>query len=190
MPNISIFMSKRLVEQWYRPISENTIVVSIGRLTDWWYGNVYWTHRITQDDHVMDRPNLILLGSKMGGDMCCEIHKHSRIFFIQFFLLAFPTNWAISSLNMPMVWYLSRMIHCWSHLKPHYQAGHTYLQNEYEHLAGKLSNYVVQLIDHVRSTAELDAILNATHGSHDDEGCDGKLARLKLALRYEEKKVS
>ena len=61
-------------------------------------------------------------------------------------------------------------------------------QGEYEGLAKKLSEYVVKLIDHVRGNDELDIILNEGVDGH---GIDnhGKLTRLKLALKFNEKQV-
>lgn len=61
-------------------------------------------------------------------------------------------------------------------------------QGEYEGLAKKLSEYVVKLIDHVRGNDELDIILNEGVDGH---GVDshGKLSRLKLALKFNEKQV-
>ncbi len=62
------------------------------------------------------------------------------------------------------------------------------LQGEYESLAKKLSEYVVKLLDHVRGNDELDIILNEPVEGHGPE-CQGKLARLKLAIKCNEKQV-
>ena len=63
------------------------------------------------------------------------------------------------------------------------------VQGEYESLAKKLSEYVVKLLDHVRGNDELDVILNEEVEGHGQE-CHGKLARLKLAIKCNEKQVS
>lgn len=60
---------------------------------------------------------------------------------------------------------------------------------EYELLATRLSNYVVELLDNVRGNDELHVILNAVAADSVDLDCHGKLARLNLAIHYEEKKV-
>ena len=61
-------------------------------------------------------------------------------------------------------------------------------QGEYESLAKKLSEYVVKLLDHVRGNDELDIILNEPVEGYGPE-CQGKLARLKLAIKCNEKQV-
>lgn len=62
-------------------------------------------------------------------------------------------------------------------------------QSEYIDLADNLSEYLVELLNNVRGDRELDIILNAAGGASVDLGSFSKLARLKLALHYEEKKV-
>ncbi len=62
------------------------------------------------------------------------------------------------------------------------------LQGEYEALAKKLSEYVVKLLDHVRGNDELDVILNEEVDGYGPD-CHGKLARLKLAIKFNEKRV-
>lgn len=62
------------------------------------------------------------------------------------------------------------------------------LQGEYESLAKKLSEYVVKLLDHVRGNDELDIILNEPVEGYGPE-CQGKLSRLKLAIKCNEKQV-
>ena len=56
-------------------------------------------------------------------------------------------------------------------------------------MAKNLSNYVVKLLDHVRGNDELDIILNE-EGDVPDLQEHGKLSRLKLALKFNEKHVS
>ena len=61
------------------------------------------------------------------------------------------------------------------------------LQSEYEAIADELSNFVVELLDWVKTSEELDVILNQNEGT-DLEDSD-QLARLKLAVCYKEMKV-
>ncbi|CAH1779725.1 unnamed protein product [Owenia fusiformis] len=63
-----------------------------------------------------------------------------------------------------------------------------YFKTEYLQLAAGLSDYVVKLLDKVRSHEELETILNETNGS--TLGKREKLARLKLAIFYDEKKFT
>ena len=70
-----------------------------------------------------------------------------------------------------------------------HKINHIFLQGEYESLAKNLSNYVVKLLDHVRGNDELDIILNE-EGDVPDLQEHGKLSRLKLALKFNEKHVS
>lgn len=62
------------------------------------------------------------------------------------------------------------------------------LQTEYYQLADNLSDYVVKLLDRVRTHDELEMVLNKA-GKGGTE-CFSRLARFKLALRYGEKKVN
>jgi preprotein translocase subunit Sss1 len=61
------------------------------------------------------------------------------------------------------------------------------LQQEYRELSNQLSEYVVKLLDRVRTQDELELVLNKT-GKPDEEKYN-TLARLRLALQYGEKKV-
>ncbi|XP_023930274.1 short transient receptor potential channel 3 [Lingula anatina] len=61
-----------------------------------------------------------------------------------------------------------------------------HFKNEYKELADKLSTYVVRLLDRVRSSAELDLVLNKTGRASKERY--SKLARFKLAIIYLEKK--
>ena len=63
------------------------------------------------------------------------------------------------------------------------------LQAEYEALAQKMSDFVVKLLDQVRGNEELDLILNEQISDRHAD-CHGKLARLKLAIKLNEKQVS
>ena len=62
------------------------------------------------------------------------------------------------------------------------------LQQEYEDLCDQLSEYVVKLLDRVRTQDELELVLNKA-GEPVEERYSS-LARLKLAVQYKEKKVS
>jgi hypothetical protein len=55
-------------------------------------------------------------------------------------------------------------------------------------LAENLSNYSVKLLNNVRGRDELEIVLNKT-GKENEEKYE-RLARLNLALKYEEKPVS
>lgn len=61
-------------------------------------------------------------------------------------------------------------------------------QTEYLALADQLSVYVVQLLDKVRGHDELEVLINKTGRDSDLETYE-RLARLKLAIQYNEKKV-
>ncbi|KAJ8303131.1 hypothetical protein KUTeg_019527 [Tegillarca granosa] len=62
-----------------------------------------------------------------------------------------------------------------------------YYKNEYLALADQLSEYVVKLVDKVRGHDELEILLNKKGRDSDDETYE-LLARLKLAIHYNEKK--
>ncbi|ESO82714.1 hypothetical protein LOTGIDRAFT_108754, partial [Lottia gigantea] len=62
-----------------------------------------------------------------------------------------------------------------------------YYKNEYLELAAQLSEYVVKLLDKVRGHEELELILNKT-GTNSEEETYEALARLNLAIKYNEKK--
>ena len=69
--------------------------------------------------------------------------------------------------------------------KIHYELS---TQKEYKDLAEQLSEYVVKLLDRVRTQEELELVMNKTGKATIDEYED--LARFKLALHYREKKVT
>jgi hypothetical protein len=58
---------------------------------------------------------------------------------------------------------------------------------EYLHLVKDLSEYAQKLLSHVRDRDELEIVLNKT-GTETEEKYE-RLARLDLALKYEEKYV-
>ncbi|BFZ13049.1 hypothetical protein BsWGS_16088 [Bradybaena similaris] len=61
-----------------------------------------------------------------------------------------------------------------------------HFKREYRDLADQLSDYVVKLLDRIRTQKELELVLNKT-GKHHQEKYES-LARFKLALNYKEKK--
>lgn len=61
------------------------------------------------------------------------------------------------------------------------------LQREYKDLSDSLSEYVVRLLGRVRTQEELELVLNKTGTQRDNKF--ESLARFKLAIRYNEKKV-
>ncbi len=63
-----------------------------------------------------------------------------------------------------------------------------YFKNEYLHLADNLSAYVCKLLNNVRGHDELEIVLNKA-GKESEEKYK-RLARLDLAIKYEEKPVS
>lgn len=66
------------------------------------------------------------------------------------------------------------------------------LQNDYKNLSTQCKDFVVGLLDLCRNTEEVKAILNGdTESCHDfDTVSRQNLYRLKLAIKYEVKKVS
>ncbi|XP_076449134.1 short transient receptor potential channel 7-like [Babylonia areolata] len=62
-----------------------------------------------------------------------------------------------------------------------------YYKTDYLHLADQLSEYVVKLLDKIRGHDELQVLLNKT-GANSEQETYELLARLKLAIRYREKK--
>jgi MFS superfamily sulfate permease-like transporter len=64
-----------------------------------------------------------------------------------------------------------------------------YRIDEYLALADQLSEYIVKLLDKVRGHDELEILLNKKGRDSDDETYE-LLSRLKLAIHYNEKKVS
>lgn len=64
-------------------------------------------------------------------------------------------------------------------------------QSEYCHLSNQCKDYVVGLLDLCRSTEEVEAIMSGESDSDDSYDPPGRpsLARLKLAIKYELKKV-
>ena len=63
-------------------------------------------------------------------------------------------------------------------------------QGEYHALADKLCEYVVKLLDQVRGNDELDVILNEKRGFMVYGDSPDRLARLHLAVKYNQKRVS
>ena len=61
------------------------------------------------------------------------------------------------------------------------------MQQEYKELANQLSEYVVKLLDRVRTQEELELVLNKTGKARSEKY--STLARFNLALQYDEKKV-
>lgn len=66
------------------------------------------------------------------------------------------------------------------------------LQNDYTDLSTQCKDFVVGLLDLCRNTEEVKAILNGDAEScqNADTSCRQNLYRLKLAIKYEVKKVS
>ena len=63
-----------------------------------------------------------------------------------------------------------------------------YAQNEYLGLVEQCMNFAYELMDLCRGTQEVEAVLSESR-QQDDDSC-ATLARLKMAIEYEEKKVS
>ena len=62
---------------------------------------------------------------------------------------------------------------------------------EYETLAKQCQNFAVDLLDQTRGSKELEIILNHdTDGPVYESGQKMNLARLKLAIKYKQKRVS
>lgn len=64
-------------------------------------------------------------------------------------------------------------------------------QNDYKKLSMQCKDFVVGLLDLCRNTEEVEAILNGDTetGGHFDKSGRPNLVRLKLAIKYELKKV-
>lgn len=64
-------------------------------------------------------------------------------------------------------------------------------QNDYKKLSMQCKDFVVGLLDLCRNTEEVEAILNGDReaGGHYYKGSRPNLVRLKLAIKYELKKV-
>ena len=63
-------------------------------------------------------------------------------------------------------------------------------KNEYENLAKQSQDFAVNLLDQTRGSKELELILNYDANGPVDEGTDRmNLSRLKLAIKYKQKKV-
>ena len=75
--------------------------------------------------------------------------------------------------------------------KAYFQRNDSFIlwQTEYLELADQLSAYVVKLLDKVRGHDELEMVINKTGRDSEVETYE-RLARFKLAIRYNEKKVS
>lgn len=67
-----------------------------------------------------------------------------------------------------------------------------YLQNDYKKLSMQCKDFVVGLLDLCRNTEEVEAILNGDREADDQNETGGRpsLVRLKLAIKYELKKVN
>lgn len=63
-----------------------------------------------------------------------------------------------------------------------------FLKAEYLQLADNLSSFTCKLLSNVRGRDELEIVLNKTGKEHEEKY--ERLARLDLALKYEEKPVS
>lgn len=61
------------------------------------------------------------------------------------------------------------------------------MQNEYHGLVVKCMDFACELMDLCRGTQEVEAVLS--EGTDSVEGAVDLLARLKMAIRYQEKKV-
>lgn len=74
----------------------------------------------------------------------------------------------------------------------HYKCCHCLLQNDYKKLSMQCKDFVVGLLDLCRNTEEVKAILNGDAESCQISETFGRqnLLRLKLAIKYEVKKVS
>ena len=60
------------------------------------------------------------------------------------------------------------------------------MQNEYLGLVEQCMNFACELMDLCRGTQEVEAVLSE---GNDNEGQRDPLARLKISMEYEEKKV-
>lgn len=67
-----------------------------------------------------------------------------------------------------------------------------YVQNDYKKLSMQCKDFVVGLLDLCRNTEEVEAILNGDREADGptDTGGRPSLVRLRLAIKYELKKVS
>lgn len=63
------------------------------------------------------------------------------------------------------------------------------LQNDYKRLSMQCKDFVVGLLDLCRSTEEVEAVLNGGSPAHSGAAGRQSLIRLKLAIKYEVKKV-
>lgn len=63
------------------------------------------------------------------------------------------------------------------------------LQNEYKKLSMQCKDFVVGLLDLCRNTEEVEAVLNGESPAHSGTVGRQNLIRLKLAIKYEVKKV-
>ena len=62
-------------------------------------------------------------------------------------------------------------------------------QSEYLSLVEKCMNFACELMDLCRGTQEVEAVLSEGSDSSSEKAKRDPLARLKMAIRYEEKKV-
>ena len=63
-------------------------------------------------------------------------------------------------------------------------------QSEYLSLVEKCMNFACELMDLCRGTQEVEAVLSEGSDSSSEKAKRDPLARLKMAIRYEEKKVN
>lgn len=63
------------------------------------------------------------------------------------------------------------------------------MQSEYLSLVEKCMNFACELMDLCRGTQEVEAVLSEGSDCCSDNGKRDPLARLKMAIRYQEKKV-
>lgn len=87
------------------------------------------------------------------------------------------------------------MQNCCSHVGPKHQdffLSASLFQNDYKKLSMQCKDFVVGLLDLCRNTEEVEAILNGDVEMSHNNGEHGRpsLSRLKLAIKYEVKKVS
>ena len=63
------------------------------------------------------------------------------------------------------------------------------VQNEYLGLLEQCMNFACEMMDLCRGTQEVEAVLSSATGDDEWRGRPDPLRRLRMAIRYEEKKV-
>lgn len=76
-----------------------------------------------------------------------------------------------------------------SYTRYKYSVQHVLFQREYLSLVEKCMNFACELMDLCRGTQEVEAVLSEGSDCSSDNGKRDPLARLKMAIRYQEKKV-